>query len=716
MTRLQSGKTDGVALPGWDLLRHGGLLFDAARLGKLRRSLPRLAPGVESRLRQRGQAVLEELGDAGPFVSFVLEEVCGFTAASGTWWRGSRVPATEGRRAITGELLKPRHLWTGRRRARLPVFFDDGKRLGIGRSRRSVSRAVEWLRAGGEPLALLTNGRQWRLLFAGLDYEAWCEWDLDTWFDGGSLGPQVTALRVLLSPEFWTPGEEGGEAPLLRRIRESRKGQAEVSEVLGERVRQAVEILIRGHGAPLRSVAAAPADIYRAACRVAMRLVVMLYAESRELLPRENALYDRSYGLGGLRARLERTELAGGSLSDSFSAWPRVLALFRLVRKGSHHPELPVTAYGGDLFAPGGADSPDGLSRALSVFETACFEAATLVPDREVHEILRLLTRTRVRIRQGRGSVRVAAPVDFSDLSSEYIGVLYEGLLDYELKTAPPDEPVLFLPVGDQPALPLSRLEDMDDAALGRLFSDAKNRSAEEGDEGAEEPDEGAEAPEDTSDPEGNADETGAAAADPSLRYRRRAEIWARRAVLAAGLVGKRSGLDTPERRLAFKREVAATARRLTERLVPSGEWYLARWGGTRKGSGSFYTRTGLAVPTVQRTLRPLAYDPPPGADGAPDREAPPPRWTPAAPPQPCHHHPGGKLPTPRQAPQRTLPPLPQTEPPRQCSRRGRNPLRATVTPTQHLPGWTSFKCRRRPSFRCRLTGLIGARTDGPTD
>ena len=52
----------------------------------------------------------------------------------------------------------------------------------------------------------------------------------------------------------------------------------------------------------------------------------------------------------------------------------------------------------------------------------------------------------------------VAAPVDFSDLSSEYIGILYEGLLDFELKTAPAGDPVIFLAMGDQPALPLSRL------------------------------------------------------------------------------------------------------------------------------------------------------------------------------------------------------------------------------------------------------------------
>ena len=52
---------------------------------------------------------------------------------------------------------------------------------------------------------------------------------------------------------------------------------------------------------------ATPQDIYRAACRVAMRLVVILFAESRELLPRDNALYHESYGLNGLLEQLERS-------------------------------------------------------------------------------------------------------------------------------------------------------------------------------------------------------------------------------------------------------------------------------------------------------------------------------------------------------------------------------------------------------------------------
>ena len=128
----------------------------------------------------------------------------------------------------------------------------------------------------------------------------------------------------------------------------------------------------------------------------------------------------------------------------------------------------------------------------------------------------------------------------------------------------------------------------------------------------------------------GGRDTTGA----PDVRQenRTRAEVWARRAALAAGLVRKRRGRDTPERRLAFESRLGAKARRLVGRVVLPGEWYLVRCGGTRKGSGSFYTRPGLAVPTVQRTLRPLAYDPPAGPDGEPDPDAPPASWTPRLP------------------------------------------------------------------------------------
>ena len=121
---------------------------------------------------------------------------------------------------------------------------------------------------------------------------------------------------------------------------------------------------------------------------------------------------------------------------------------------------------------------------------------------------------------------------------------------------------------------------------------------------------------------------------DERQQSRTRAQTRARRAAQVAGLVKKPRGRDTPERGLAFESRLGAKTKQLVARVVLPGEWYLVRWGGTRKGSGSFYTRPGLAVPTVQRTLRPLACDSPAGPDGTPDPDAPAARWTPKLPEQ----------------------------------------------------------------------------------
>lgn len=627
-------------IPGWDQLRHAGLLLDASRLHALAGHVPEpLDNRIKQRLRQRAAAILEGVDKSesssatSRFATFVLEEVCAFSAASGSWQRGSQVPRTHGRSAVTGETVRPRHLWSGPHGASLPVFIDDAKRIGIGHGRRTISRVLGWLRAGREQLALITNGRQWRLVFAGLDFDASCEWDSELWFEEGDLSAQVTALRTLLSPKVWTPKEEGVASPLLQAVRDTRKGQADLSEVLGERVRESVEILVQSHGEALKELAGgthgvSAAGIYRAACRIAMRAVVILFAESRDLLPRDNPVYFESYGLSGLFDQLERRDARGESMSESYGAWPRVLALFQLVCEGSHHPELPVNPYGGELFAKGRSDSKDDVSRATSVFETACFEG-DIISDRHVYNVLYLLSRTKARIRQGRSRMWVTVPVDFSDLSSEYIGIVYEGLLDYELKTAPEDDAIVFLPVGDRPALPLSRLEGMDDKAIRGMFeklkkddSDPEDTEEESVEDMAQQEDEGTNTGWEVSEDVG----------DKSRSYRTRAEKWARRAAKVARLVKKSRGRMTPEGRLVYENKLGQKARQLVRQLVLPGEWYLARWGGTRKGSGSFYTRPGLAVPTVQRTLRPLAYDPPGGLPLEEARYAHSKEWTPKPP------------------------------------------------------------------------------------
>jgi hypothetical protein len=635
----------------WSALRHGGLLISPSRLSTLRPSPP--AP-IHPQLGDRLRADVTRLATGTPesrreLLDTVFELVCGLRSVDGhQWLKGNDVGGEWSRRAATGETLKPRRVWVPAQGTPLPVFTDNEPRIGLGRGRRSVSRVLEWLRASGSRIAILTNHRQFRLMYAGPDYDAWAEWDTALWFQEGGAGPQVDALRWLLTPETLAATKEGGRGSLLEAIEESRKGQAELSSALGERVRQAVESLIQAYGDQFAELAPAvsPRDIYIAATRVVMRMVVVLFAEARELLPRDNPQYEESYGLQGLRTSLERiTGAARTRRQFRYAAWPRILGLFRLVYEGSHHPQVLIRRYGGGLFAAGNARSADPIERALSVLE----DPAHGPHDETVSRMLDLLCRTEMRVRVGHALKPVPVPVDFSDLSSEYIGILYEGLLDYELRRAPADDPFVFLNLGDQPVLPLSRLLDMDDATVKGLVEKlkVKRASVSAGEDGDEE--ESAEDADDQPDAE-DVDSVDQADAEPVLQEvaeaesddefeeeepaeadhvlvnELRAHEWAVRAVKAGGLVPKPRGRGA-DALAAYEEHVAAAAKQLVFRVVQPGEWFLVLWGGTRKGSGTFYTRPQLAVPTVHRTLRELAYDAPALGDEAPLAE-----WIPKTP------------------------------------------------------------------------------------
>ena len=63
---------------------------------------------------------------------------------------------------------------------------------------------------------------------------------------------------------------------------------------------------------------------------------------------------------------------------------------------------------------------------------------------------------------RGRTKSFVEGPVDYTDLRTEFIGLIYEGLLDYRLKRTDAESgPQVFLNIGREPVLPLGRLEEM---------------------------------------------------------------------------------------------------------------------------------------------------------------------------------------------------------------------------------------------------------------
>ena len=612
----------------WASLNHGGLLVAPSKLAEhFPEALPPLPRALEARLR-RDLVRLREGGEGvhTAFLDTVLEEVVELHAAR--WIKGSQVDKTWTRTSVTREALRPRRVWLGPHGAVLPVFVtgdtreDSQVRPGVGRGRRDVARVIEWLRRAGQKVALLAGGRHLRLVHAGTDHDAFCEWDTDLWFQEGAPGPQVTALRALLGRDALVPEAEGRPSRLLAAIQATRQGQAELSTALGERVRSAVETLIRESSSALEGIdAPGPGhvdrrDIYIAATRIVMRCVVILFAEARQedLLPRNNPVYEGSYGLNGLRNQLDR--LAGARAAEhlrhSHFAWPRLLSLFSLLFHGSPHEALPVTRYGGGLFTPGAAGATDPVLRALGAFEGL----DNAPSDAAVHRILELLCNSPVKVRQGKASRWIEAPVDFSDLSSEYLGILYEGLLDFELRRAPADDAMVFLDLGDEPVLSIDRLDRMTNDDLAQLL--VKLAKATKKSEPAEEAGE-----EDEKDAEGEEEEEGQAeeavpdavaaevepAEDGAHAIRKRIHLWAERAVKAAKLVKYPRNDKDPRVCEQFNQDVAARARALVRREVMPGSWFLVRWGGTRKGSGTFYTRPQLAGPTVRRALEPLTYE-----------------------------------------------------------------------------------------------------------
>ncbi|MEM4729073.1 MAG: hypothetical protein QXH42_04850 [Thermoplasmata archaeon] len=538
--------------------------------------------------------------------------------------------------SITQERLRPNRVFLLNGDERHPRFLvridHENPRIGVGRGRIVYSKFLELLRGTGVQIGILTNGNQLRLIYAGADYDCWCEWDTERWFEDQAGVQQLLGFYSLCG-EYGTARREGADFPLLQAVLESRTRQGELSQVMGEQTREAVEEILaaldrsfRSYPALLETISRDPVSgrtipeqeqlnaLYQAAIRVMMRIVVVLFAEARELLPRSDEMYTGSYGIEGLFAQLRRCVAAEGlsELEERFYAWPRIMALFRLVHEGSPSPNHPSPAYGGSLFQRGNAKSPDPVLRALSIFE----DDRAVISDYTVYEVLKRLKIGRVKAKVGRSTKWVSGPVDFSDLRTEYIGMMYEGLLDYQLRRVPPEqEAVIFLNIGAQPALPFSLLKKLEPEKLKSLLSKLKTekttkRIESEDEGGAESEEEAAETGEEDTGEEAE-EEPPSTELETSEAFegetQRKIQEWAVEALEKAGLLGKsryKKYSEETQRELKLKE-----AARLISKIYLPGQTYLVRASGTRKGTGTFYTKPQLAVPTVRRTLEPLLYN-----------------------------------------------------------------------------------------------------------
>jgi hypothetical protein len=171
--------------------------------------------------------------------------------------------------------------------------------------------------------------------------------------------PMLGGLKLLLDRFRLFSDADDRRLPAL--LKHSRDAQALVSTALAEQVLGALHELLRGldsaEPALVRELAVSrPDHLYEGLLTVLMRLVFVLYAEDRNLLPsrsdaRAREIYETSYSVRGLYAKLtEDATLNPDTMDERRGGWGGLLALFRLIHKG--HKTGFVQARGGKLFDP----------------------------------------------------------------------------------------------------------------------------------------------------------------------------------------------------------------------------------------------------------------------------------------------------------------------------------------------------------------------------
>lgn len=321
----------------------------------------------------------------------------------------------------------------------------------------TIDRFELMLRASQTPVGVVTDGRWWGLVSAQRDPKtgtsiAAASGIVDA-FDWVNDPAARDALAALLAAGRLAGGQP--EDRLAALFRESVTSAELVTEALGAQVRRAVELIVqafsesaldavrRGEPDPLPEDAGI---IYDAAVTVMMRVVFLLFAEERGLLP-SGELFRGGYGLTGQLDELRsRAEVETHESLDATSAvWHRLLATSRALYRGASFEDLRLPTYGGSLF------DPERFPFLATLTPTG--ELALAVDDRVMMQVL-----DAVQMADVKGEGR--RPISFRDIDVEQIGYIYEGLLGYTCRRAPQTVIGLIGKAGAEAEIPLSVLND----------------------------------------------------------------------------------------------------------------------------------------------------------------------------------------------------------------------------------------------------------------
>jgi len=279
-------------------------------------------------------------------------------------------------------------------------------------------RRIDDTTGGALRWGILTNGTRWRLYWAGARSisEEFLEIDLsrvlalesggDLFADDTTRDHWLRVFAVMFGREAFL--RDGADQ---RSFHDRARAEAAFYE---ERVAASLSKLVFESVFPNLTTAIASAapdapltDVRDAALVLLYRLLFLLYAEDRDLLPVSDPRYD-DYALRPLRLDVGRRVTSGDAFSTSAARiWSHVSDLSRMIDKGDSSVGIPP--YNGGLFTTGG---------------TPLLTSAR-VPDSVMAPALDALSYER-----SSGERRY---INYRDLSVQQLGSIYERLLEFEI-------------------------------------------------------------------------------------------------------------------------------------------------------------------------------------------------------------------------------------------------------------------------------------------
>jgi hypothetical protein len=289
----------------------------------------------------------------------------------------------------------------------------QGKSIDVFSNKNPGYQIAFYMQHSGLEWGILTNGRLWRLYHRDTAHklDRYYEVDLPALLEN----PDPAAFLYFYA-FFRRAAFEPGPLGVRALLHESRDYAQGVGDTLKGQVYEALRHLAQGfldyvpNG--LVSDAETRKTIYDNSLILLYRLLFVLYAEARELLPvSASPAYRDSYSLYALkRSVAANLDAQQALLATTAKLWPSLKELFGIIDKGS--PPLQVATFNGGLFDP----------------KRHGFLDTKPVGDAHLQVALDKLSRVGGEF------------VDYRDLSVRHLGTIYEGLLEYHLDALPAED------------------------------------------------------------------------------------------------------------------------------------------------------------------------------------------------------------------------------------------------------------------------------------